>query len=180
MLKVNPRRRFSRANGRFGIVASCYNARYVNGMLKAARDVLRTAGVTDTEIVRVPGSFEIPLAAAALAQDAQNRPSAIICLGVIWQGETLHAEHIGGAITDALMRIAIETGVPVIHEVLIVQTAAQAKARCLDPDTNRGAEAAQTALEMASLIHRLTNRSESLLTRAKSLLPRRDAGLGSR
>ena len=155
MLQVNPRRRTSRATGRFGIVASRYNERYVNGMLRATRALLRTAGVTDTEVVRVPGAFEIPLAAAALARNSQNRPAAIICLGVIWQGETPHAEHIGGAVTEALMRIAIETGVPVIHEVLIVQTAAQAKARCLDSKTNRGTEAARTALEMASLVDRL-------------------------
>ncbi len=162
MLKVNPRRKSPVANGRFGIVAARYNGRYVNGMLKAARDVLRSAGITDLEVVRVPGSFEIPLAAAALAlaRATEGRPAAIICLGVIWQGETLHAEHIGGAVTDALMGIAIETGVPIIHEVLIVQTAAQAKARCLDPETNRGTEAAQTALEMASLIHRLSKGSK--------------------
>ncbi len=161
MLKVNPRPKSTVANGRFGIVASQYNGRYVNGMLKAARNVLRTAGVTNPAVVRVPGSFEIPLAAAALAAAPQGRPAAIICLGVIWQGETLHAEHIGGAVTDALMQIAIGTGVPIIHEVLIVQTAAQAKARCLDPATNRGAEAAQTALAMASLIRRLAKGSNT-------------------
>ncbi len=89
----------------------------------------------------VPGAFEIPVAVATVARRFERRPDAVICLGLIWQGETTHAQHIGEAVTGALMRLAVETGVPVIHEVLTTATAEQARARCLTPETNRGTEA---------------------------------------
>ena len=142
--------------GRFAIVASRYNARYVDGMLRAAKAELAAAKVESVEIVRVPGSFEIPVATAALARRGERRPEAVICLGLIWQGETTHAQHIGESVTTALMQIAVETGVPVIHEVLTIAKPEQAKVRCLDPETNRGTEAARTALDMARLFRQLT------------------------
>jgi len=141
--------------GRYAIVASLYNLRYVDGMVHAAKAVLRKAAPDAIEVVRVPGSFEIPMAAAALARRTSDRPDAILCLGVIWQGETNHAEHIGGAVTRALMDLAMESGIPVIHEVLTVSTVEQARARTLDPKTNRGTEAAATALEMAAVLRRI-------------------------
>jgi 6,7-dimethyl-8-ribityllumazine synthase len=137
--------------GRFVIVASRYNARYVDGMVRAAKAELAAAKAA-VEVVRVPGAFEIPVAAAVVARRRAGRPGAVICLGLIWQGETTHAQHIGEAVTDALMRVAVETGVPMIHEVLTIATADQARARCLSPETNRGTEAARTALDMAALL----------------------------
>ena len=130
--------------GRFVIVASRYNAKHVDGMVRAAK--------AEVEVVRVPGAFEIPVAAAVVARRTVDRPRAVVCLGLLWQGETTHAQHIGEAVTDALMHIAVETGVPMIHEVLTVATVAQADARCLAPGTNRGIEAARTALDMAGLL----------------------------
>jgi len=146
----------TRATGhRFAIVASCYNARYVDGMVKAARAELRRAGATAVDVIRVPGAYEIPVVAARLTRlDQSTRPAAVLCLGVIWQGATAHAQHIGEAITEALMRLQVETGVPCVHEVLLLQDEAQAKARCLSRDTNRGTEAAQTAVAMADLLNR--------------------------
>jgi 6,7-dimethyl-8-ribityllumazine synthase len=141
--------------GRYAIVASLYNRRYVDGMVAAARAALGEARPEAVEVVRVPGSFEIPMAAAALARRTVERPDAILCLGVIWQGETTHAQHIGEAVTGALMTVAMETGVPVIHEVLTVSTTEQARVRCLEPKTNRGTEAAATALEMAAVLRRI-------------------------
>ena len=135
--------------GRFAIVASRYNARYVDGMLSAAKAELAAAKVETVEVVRVPGSFEIPVATAALAWREEDRPEAIICLGLIWQGETTHAQHIGESVTTALMQISVDTGVPIIHQVLTIAKPEQAKARCLDPETNRGTEGARTALDMA-------------------------------
>ena len=143
------------SGGRFALVAARYNSRYVEGMLRAAKAELLAAGSAVIEVIRVPGAFEIPVAAAALARRAEQRPEAILCLGVIWQGETTHAQHIGEAVTTALMQLAVETGVPVVHEVLTLAQPQQAKVRCLDPKTNRGTEAARTALEMARLLRQL-------------------------
>ena len=140
------------AGGHYAIVASLYNTEYVDGMVNAAQAVLETAKPSAVEIVRVPGSFEIPMAAAALARRTAKRPDAILCLGVIWQGATNHADQIGGAVTRALMDLAMETGIPVIHEVLTVKNARQARERTLDPETNRGAEAASTAIDMVAVL----------------------------
>src|SRR3974390_981557 len=116
--------------GTFAIVASRYNARYVNAMLSAARAELRRRRVSDIRIVRVPGAFEIPIAAKRLARAAHlgsgNALSAIICLGVILRGETVHAAHIGEAVSRALMDVQVTHEIPVIHEVLLLENEAQA------------------------------------------------------
>lgn len=136
------------AAGRFAIVASEYNARYVDGMLRAAKAELKAAGAAEIKVVRVPGAFEIPVVAGALARQHPGW-DAVICLGVIMQGQTSHAQHVGEAVTLALSQIAVQTGVPMIHEVLVFTNEEQARVRCLSRDFNRGAEAAQTALRMA-------------------------------
>ena len=137
--------------GRFAIVASEYNARYVDGMLRAAKTELKAAGAAEVRVVRVPGAFEIPVVAGALARQCGSY-DVVICLGVILQGQTSHAEQVGEAVTQALSQIAIQTGVPMIHEVLVFTNEEQARVRCLSKDFNRGAEAAQTALKMARVM----------------------------
>ncbi len=141
----------------FAMVASRYNARYVDAMLRAARAELRRAGARKVRVVRVPGAYEIPVVAARLAAlpASGGRPAAIICLGVILRGETVHAAHIGEAVSQALMRIQLESQVPVIHEVLLLENEEQARARCLGRTHNRGAEAAQTALAMAAVMRQI-------------------------
>ncbi len=154
MLKPLPGKKIAAAVGSFAIVASRYNARYVDAMLRAARTVLKQAGAGKIEVVRVPGAYEIPVVAVRLARTRADSLSAIICLGVILRGQTSHADHIGRAVSDALMEIQLRHEVPVIHEVLLLENEEQARARCLDGRFNRGTEAARTALEMARVLSR--------------------------
>lgn len=141
-----------RSTGNFAIVASTYNARFVNAMLRAAKiEILRAGG--KVQIIRVPGAYEIPVVAARVARTRDH--SAIICLGVILRGATTHAQHIGEAVSDALVQIQIQYEMPVIHEVLLLENEQQAVERCLSKTHNRGTEAAQTALEMARVMKSL-------------------------
>ena len=177
MLKPIKAKAFRAGDARFAIVASQYNARYVDAILEAATEELAAlveqaellapeelerAGAREVQVVRVPGAYEVPVVAARLARTSSahasrithhaSRFSAIICLGVILRGETVHAAHIGEAVSRALMEIQLQYEVPVIHEVLLLENEAQARARCLDPKHNRGREAAQTALAMAQVM----------------------------
>jgi 6,7-dimethyl-8-ribityllumazine synthase len=154
MLTPVKRQKIRRARGSFAIVAARYNARYVEAMLAAAEKVLAQAGVKEIRVVRVPGAFEIPAVAARLAR-ARPPCSAVICLGVILRGQTDHAQQIANAVSTALAQLQIQHALPVIHEVLLLENEAQAAARCLDKNHNRGAEAAQTALEMARVMEAL-------------------------
>ena len=142
------------AGTRVAIVASRYNARYVNSMLRAAKAELAKARVA-AEVVRVPGAFEIPAVASALARRLTNPIDAILCLGVILRGETTHAENIAQAVTGALAQLQLEHSLPVIHEVLLLENMQQARERCLDARQNRGIEAARTAIEMTRVMRRV-------------------------
>ena len=155
MLKTIRSKKTSRGGGHFAIVASQYNGRYVDGMLRAAEAELRRAKVASIQVVRVPGAFEIPVVAARLARASARRPDAIICLGVILRGETSHAQHIAEGVTHALARLQVETGVPIIHEVLLFENEQQARVRCLSRKHNRGREAAHTAVRMARVMEGL-------------------------
>ncbi len=154
MLKSTRRKTPPHSGGRFAIVCSQYNPEYTQPMCQAAEAVLAAAGAR-IEVIHVPGAFEIPVAAAALLARRSARPDAVLCLGLILQGETNHADHIGEAVTRALMDLSIRTGIPCIHEVLTVQTREQAEKRCVAEDTNRGAEAAHTGLRLANTLKSL-------------------------
>ena len=143
----------------FAIVASRYNARYVDAMVRAAMAELKRARVKKIQVVRVPGAFEIPTVAAELAHASRithHGPlSAIIYLSVIFQGQTSHAQHIGWGVTHALAQIQLEHRMPVIHGVFTFEKEEHARVRCLGRKHNRGREAALTALTMARVMARL-------------------------
>jgi 6,7-dimethyl-8-ribityllumazine synthase len=149
MLKPIKTKTARASSGTFAIVASRYNAEFVDAMLHATREELLRAGAR-VRIVRVPGAFEIPATAARLAH--KSRYAAIICLGVIFQGETSHAQHIGWGVTHALAQIQVLQKIPVIHGVFLFEKVKYAKVRCLGKKHNRGTEAAQAALEMARVM----------------------------
>jgi 6,7-dimethyl-8-ribityllumazine synthase len=152
MLKPVKAKSVRAIGGTFAIIASKYNSRFVDAMLRAAKaEILRAGG--KVEILRVPGAYEIPVVAAKLAR--AQKFSAILCLGVILRGATTHAQHIGEAVSNALVQIQIQHEVPVIHEVLLLENEQQAVERCLDKKHNRGTEAAQTALVMAAVMRSL-------------------------
>jgi len=155
MLKRVRQTTFENIGGRFAIVAAKYNSRYVDAMLRAAKNELRKAGATEVKVVRVPGSFEIPAVAARLAQARIPPLSAIICLGVIFQGETSHAQHVGWGVTHALAQIQLQHKIPVVHGVFLFEKEEQARVRGLGKKHNRGIEAARTALAMSAVMKNL-------------------------
>ncbi len=140
---------------RIGIVAARFNSLLVDGLLARTIESLLSAGVSETEIgvVRVPGSHEVPWAAQALA--IGDKYDCVIGLGVLIAGDTNHHEMVGAAVSEALLQVALETRMPVINGVLVVNSPAQAEARCTGK-INRGAEFAAAALEMAVLKGKLS------------------------
>ncbi len=147
---VRPRPRKVGAKRTYAIVASSYNPSYVQGLVDfAAREFDALSPNSHVILHQVPGAFEIPVVVQHVARDSQVL--AVLALGVIIRGHTAHADLIGGAISDALMRISLEYSKPIIHEVLLVDTEEQARLRCLEQERNRGAEAAVAAVEMVEL-----------------------------
>jgi 6,7-dimethyl-8-ribityllumazine synthase len=142
------------AKRRFVIVASQFNAQYVQGLVDHAKEELRSlAPSAAISIHRVPGSFEIPVIVRELAR--KKKVDAIIACGVIMRGETNHAKNLSRSVTDALQRIAVDHGVPVINVVLSFDNKAQARERCLENRINRGTEAARAAVEIATVMSKL-------------------------
>jgi 6,7-dimethyl-8-ribityllumazine synthase len=135
----------------FAIVASRYNDTYVQALVDSAISELKDVEPgADVHLVRVPGAFEIPLAVKLVAM--QKKVDAVLALGVVLRGETAHADLIARSVTAALMNLALELGVPVIHEVLLLDSEEQAKARCLGKKLNRGTEAARAAVSIARTV----------------------------
>ena len=151
------RPRIAKAKRTFCIVASRFNAQYVQGLVDHATEELRAlAPEAAISLHRVPGAFEIPVVARELA--AQDKADAVIACGVILQGETNHAQNLSRSVTDALQRIAVEHGVPVINVVLSFDNEGQARERCLETKINRGTEAARAAVEIANVLADLRNK----------------------
>jgi len=143
---------------RIAIVVSKYNDFVTDRLQSAAVAALEQSGVAagDVTIVRVPGAFEIPLAAQHAAES--GRFDAIVCLGCLIRGETPHFEYIASAVSHGLTEAAAATGIPMAFGVLTTNSAEEALARAGEGPSNKGREAAAAALEMADVVAQLTRR----------------------
>ena len=139
----------------FGIVASRTNEFITARLLEGALDALRRHGAEDEQItvVKVPGSFEIPLVAKRLA--AKGRYDAIICLGTVIRGGTPHFEYIAAEVSKGVAAASLETGVPIAFGVLTTDSIEQAVERAGGKSGNKGFDAACSAIEMANLFREL-------------------------
>ncbi|NCA81765.1 MAG: 6,7-dimethyl-8-ribityllumazine synthase [Opitutae bacterium] len=141
---------------KFGIVVSRFNDLFTGQLLKGAVDCLLRHGGDEKhiEIVWVPGAYELPLALKKLAQAGKH--NALIALGAVIQGATSHAGLINAQVARALTQISLESGLPVVDGIVAAETIDQAIERCGSKAGNRGWSAAQTAIEMASLLQQLS------------------------
>ena len=139
------------------IVVSQFNSSITEQLLQGALDVLKRIGITEKiiRVIRVPGSFEIPLAAQRLAQ--KGKFDAIVCLGCVIRGETPHFDYICQQASRGIGEVGLKCDLPVTFGVITADTFEQAVNRAGPKDGNKGAEAALSAVEMASLMNRLTN-----------------------
>jgi len=140
---------------RFAIVVSRFNSFITERLISGALDALHRSGASDDniELVRVPGSGEMPVTVSALLE--QERHDAIICLGAVIRGETPHFDYVAGEAAKGLAQASLASGVPVAFGVLTTNTLDQAIDRAGAKGGNKGFEAAMTAIEMANLLREL-------------------------
>ena len=147
--------RFTDAAGRYAIVVARFNSFVVEALLEGAIDALVRHGVNakDIQVYRVPGAWELPVAAKRLAE--KGGVDAIITLGAVIRGGTAHFEYVAGEAAKGIASVQNSTGIPVTFGVLTVDTIEQAIERSGTKAGNKGAEAAMTAMEMVSLFKQL-------------------------
>ena len=140
---------------RFAIIAARFNDFVVEPLVRGALDALKRHGTLERQIdiVRVPGAFDIPVAARKLA--LSRRYDALIALGAVIRGGTPHFDYVAGECAAGIARVALESGVPVAFGVLTTDSVEQAAERAGGKVGNKGADAALVALEMANLLRRL-------------------------
>ncbi len=145
----------SAPGARFAILVTRWNPRIVDALLVGARRAFAAHGVDEArlDVVRVPGAWEIPQAAARLA--AAHRHAGIVALGCVVRGQTRHYEHVADECARGLMRVALDSGVPVANGVLAVERHEDALARAGGGHGNKGEEAAMVAIEMCHLFRLL-------------------------
>jgi|GEM_PF-80092 len=161
----------SAAGFRIGIVAAKFNKEVTSKLLNACVDTLTAYGVRkeNMHVMRVPGAFEIPLVARAMAQS--GRFNAVICLGAVIRGDTPHFEYISAEVSRGIGQAALDTDVPIIFGVLTTETVAQAVERADTKKFNRGGEAAKSAIEMV-MVMRQVNRIRRKSDAETSVAPR--------
>ncbi len=140
---------------RFVILASRWNPRITERLVAGAREAFQTHGVAEdaVDVIRVPGAWELPVVAARLA--AAGGHAAIVALGCVVRGDTRHYEQVADGCSDGLMRVALDSGLPVVNGVLAVDRYEDAEARAGGNHGNKGEEAALVAIEMANLLEKL-------------------------
>ena len=140
---------------KFGIIVSRFNDFITSKLLDGALDALRRhgAGEKDIEVVKVPGSFEIPMVARKLA--AKGTYHAIICLGTVIRGATPHFEYVSAEVSKGIASASMETGIPIAFGVITSDTIEQAVERAGTKSGNKGWDAAITAIEMAQVMKKL-------------------------
>jgi 6,7-dimethyl-8-ribityllumazine synthase len=134
---------------RIAVVASRFNEDISQRLLRGALASLEEHGVEDPDVYWVPGSLELPVTALALAEKGGH--DAIVCVGCVIRGETYHFELVAGQAAAGLMQVQLDTGIPVTFGVITTEDREQALARS-GPKNNKGAEAADAAIEMANLL----------------------------
>jgi 6,7-dimethyl-8-ribityllumazine synthase len=141
---------------RYAIIASRWNPRIADALVEGARRAFADNGVgaDAVDVVRVPGAWELPQAAGRLTRD--DRYAAIVALGCVVRGETRHYEHVADECARGLMRVAVDSGVPVANGVLAVESHEDALARAGGSHGNKGEEAAHAAIEMSNLFGKLS------------------------
>jgi 6,7-dimethyl-8-ribityllumazine synthase len=132
---------------RFAIVVARFNGGITTKLLEGAREALQKTGAAGHEVFHVPGAFELPLAAMKIAR--RGGFNGIIALGAVVRGDTPHFDYVAGEAARGLMRVALDTGVPVAFGVLTTDTMEQAEARAGGSAGNKGFDSAMTAVEMA-------------------------------
>lgn len=137
---------------RLGIVAARFNETVVKGLVQGAVDAARRSGVADDdiELAWVPGAFEIPVVADALA--ASGRVDAVICIGAVIRGDTPHFDYVAGGAANGVAKVGLERGIPVLFGVLTTDTAEQAEARAGGKAGNKGADVALAAIETVQVL----------------------------
>jgi 6,7-dimethyl-8-ribityllumazine synthase len=138
---------------RIAVVAGRFNDHVTTPLLEGALATLAQAGLDDVPVHWVPGAFEIPLIAQRLA--TAGGCDAVICLGAVIRGDTPHFDYVAGECAAGIMRVALDTGVPIVFGVLTVDDLDQALARCGGAVGNKGEESAATAVEMVSLLRQI-------------------------
>jgi 6,7-dimethyl-8-ribityllumazine synthase len=142
---------------RIALVCGRFNDRITDGLLGGCRSRLAEAGVRAADITEVwaPGAFELPLVARHLAERGEH--DAIVTLGAVIRGGTPHFEFVAGECASGVARVALDTGVPVVFGVLTTDTVEQAEERAASGPGNKGRESAETAVEMACLVRRISD-----------------------
>lgn len=134
---------------RIGVVRSLFNRRVTDGLLRGATEVLEEAGATNVTTIDVEGAFEAPVVAQHLVREGCD---AVIALGAVIEGETDHYDHIASRTSEGLMRVMLDTGVPVAFGILTVSNPDHAIARSAPGEKNKGREAAIAAIRAANLL----------------------------